>query len=942
MPPDRRRLAFACGLLLLSGASALVYETVWVRQMALLVGTTSAAVSTVLAVFMLGLGLGARCMGGLADWSPSPLRLYAYLELGIALYALALPRLLDAAGPAYLALARAVAGSPAPLLGLRVALAFALLLGPALMMGATLPMLVRYVVRGAGRLGRDLGILYAVNLWGAVAGCLLTGFVLIRFLGVRGATLAAALANLVVALAALVRSGTERPPAQPAPAPPAPEPPSAGPAVAVQRAALLGVVLASGFVTMAFEVLWARILVFPFQSTVYAFTIILATFLSGLALGSMLYARLEARVAPLTLLALAQLGAGIAALLLAPVAGRPQAMIDALSRWLGFSGGVFLAAMASCSALAMLLPATLMGVVFPLGMKLLTSDLRRAGRGVGAAYLVNTLGSVAGSLLTGFWLVPALGLKACLLTLCAVQAGLGMLFLGLCELAPARRRAALAVAAAALAAPLLVLRGLSPFDAPERERPGAVIEAHRDDSTASVSVVRYADGSRALRIDGFEATTDDLRGGYMSMMTHVPMLLHPDPARVLVICFGTGRTAGAGLLYPAAGLDVVDINRSVFGFARFFRDVNHAVAQSPRARLIVDDGRNFLLATEARYDVITAEPMPPRFAGVVNFYTREYYALTRKRLRPGGIVVQWLPMHLLTLPESLRVVRTVLDVFPETSLWVHASTGILVSASAAPLSLDVDVLQQRLAEPQLAATLLGVGVNGLAGFLDLYALDPARLARLTAGVRPITDDLPALEFNAPRHRWFLSDLSLCLELLFRLRRDATLPLAGGTAERLARAPRSSRGVLLRVARRPVRLAGAGRRGSGGVRGRRGPGDAATGSRAVPVRPGAARSGGRRRAGGATPARAGPRAGPVQPAGPSAEARARGPLRRAQRCGGAGRSTHSATKMLVSPRALAPRLLAKARRRPSGENIGKPSKLGSLVIRVRPPPSSPTR
>ncbi|HET7295097.1 MAG TPA: fused MFS/spermidine synthase [Vicinamibacteria bacterium] len=782
------RLVFASLCFLLSGASALIYQIVWLKQLGLVVGTTTAAVSTVLAVFMAGLGLGARYLGGLADRSGSPLRLYACLELGIALYALALPRLLDAAGPAYVALARGATGSPATLLSLRIALGFGLLLLPTLMMGATLPVLVRYVAGGARRFGRDLGTLYAVNLWGAVAGCVVTGFVLIRFLGVRGATLAAVLTNLVVALLALVRSSLDRTAGSASLEAPGPEEPTADPSE-ISRAALWGVVLASGFVTMAFEVLWTRILVFPFQSTVYAFTIILATFLAGLALGSGLYARLESRVPPLTLLALAQLGAGLTALLLAPVAGRPQALIDAFSNWLGFSGGVFLAAMALCSALAMLLPATLMGVVFPLGTRLLAGELARAGRSIGGAYLVNTVGSVAGSLTTGFLLIPALGLKTCLLGLCAGQALLGALFLTYCEL-PRRRRlrllaGALAGLVVAVWAPLRVLRGLSPFDAVEREHPGAVIEAHRDDATASVSVVRDPNGSRTLRIDGFDATGDDVPGGYMPMMTHVPLLLHPDPGRMLVICFGAGRTAGAGLLHPGARIDVVDINRAVFGFARFFREANHAVAESPRARLIPDDGRNFLLTTRERYDVITQEPMPPRFAGVVNFYTREYYALARERLRPGGVVVQWLPMHLLTLEESLRIVRTALDVFPETSLWLHSSTGILVSRAGGPLSVDVGMLQGRLARPEIAAALAAVGVNGLQGFTNLYGLGPTALARLTERVRPITDDLPALEFHPPRHRWVQTDLWLCLELFFRLRRGNPPPLTGGGPALLA-------------------------------------------------------------------------------------------------------------------------------------------------------------
>ncbi len=786
----RKALVPVC--FLLSGASALVYETVWLRQILLIMGTTTGAVSTVLGVFMLGLGLGALWLGARADRSGSPLRLYAYLELGVGIYALLLPTLAALASSPYIALARLATGHPGLLLILRVGFGFALLLVPTLMMGATLPVLVRYAERGAARFGRDLGTLYAINLSGAVAGSLVTGFVLIRFLGVRGATSVAVLVNLVVGLAALLWSA--RGPG----AVTATEPERAGSAPAVSllpaglRPALWVAVLVSGFTTMAFEVLWARILVFSFLSTVYAFTVILATFLTGLALGSALFARVEGRMPPIAVLAGAQLLAGISALLLAPVAARPTLLLEALSRWAGKTGTVWIAGMALSSAVALLLPATLMGTAFPLGTKLLVTDLRHTGRRVGAAYLVNTLGCVAGSLTTGFLLIPALGLKGCLAALCVLQAALGALLIPWLGLR--RRQQAAVVAGILVVVPLAVLtalrslQGPSPFD---HLPVGARIEAHRDDASGSVSVVRYQRGTRSLRIDGFEASADSAESGYMAMMTHIPMLLHPDPRRLLVICFGTGRTAGTGLLYPEARIDVVDVNPAVFAFEGFFRIPNREVARSPRARLILDDGRNFLLTSRDRYDVITAEPMPPHFAGVVNLYTREYYELARERLAPGGLVVQWLPMHLLTVPESLSVLRTMQEVFPETSLWIHRATGIIVSRREAPQTLDVGALRSRFADPKLAADLASLGVDGVRSLVNLYTLDPATLARLTARARAVTDDEPSLEFHAVSYRGselmgnLAPDAVRCLELVLLGRREARVPLAGAPAEEIA-------------------------------------------------------------------------------------------------------------------------------------------------------------
>jgi spermidine synthase len=776
---------------LLTGASALVYETVWLRQILLIVGTTTGAVSTVLGVFMLGLGLGALWLGARADRSRSALRLYASLEIGVGIYALALPALTRLVSPLYVALARSAAGHPSLLLALRVGFSFALLLVPTLMMGATLPVLVRYAERGAARFGRDLGTLYAINLCGAAAGSIVTGFVLIRQLGVRGAALVAVLVNFGVGLAALVYS-RRAPRADTAaePTPPAAAPTTLVPAGA--RPALWVVVFASGLATMGFEVLWTRILVFSFLSTVYAFTVILATFLTGLALGSALFARLEARVPPIGLLAAAQLLAGVSAMLLAPVAARPTLLLDALSRWAGETGTVWLVGMALSSALALLLPATLMGAVFPQGTRLLVTDLRHTGRGVGAAYLVNTLGCVTGSLATGFLLIPALGLKGCLAALCALQVALAALFVP--WLGFRGRRVALAAAGSAavvgliFAASLRSLAGPNPFD---RLPAGARIEAHRDDASASVSVVRYPGGIRSLRIDGFDASTDGAASGYMAMMTHIPMLLHPAPRRLLVICFGTGRTAGTGLLYPGTSIDVVDINPAVFAFEGFFRSANRDIARSPRARLIVDDGRNFLLTSRDHYDVITAEPMPPRFAGVVNLYSREYYELARERLAPGGLVVQWLPLHLLTVPESLAVLKTMQDVFPETSLWIHRATGIIVSRREAPERLDVGALRSHLRDPKLAADLRSLGIDDVQSMVNLYTLDPPTLARLTERAHAVTDDRPSLEFHAISHRRTALVGSLWataargLEVILRARLDSQAPLTGAPPEEIA-------------------------------------------------------------------------------------------------------------------------------------------------------------
>lgn len=292
----------------------------------------------------------------------------------------------------------------------------------------------------------------------------------------------------------------------------------------------------------------------------------------------------------------------------------------------------------------------------------------------------------------------------------------------------------------------------------------------------------------------------------MPMMTHIPMLLHPDPHRLLVICFGTGATAGSGLLHSDTSVDVVDINPAVFEFAPYFEKANHGVARDPRARLVLDDGRNFLLTTTERYDVITAEPMPPRFAGVINLYSKEYYQLARERLRPGGFVVQWLPVHLITFDEALRILKTMQDVFPETTLWLHSNTGVIVSRRDFPIGIDLGLLRRGYDHGALRDDLVRLGLPTPSSFATMHALGPEAMRVATAPVGAITDDHPSLEFHRIRsglglYRGPLGfEEARSMELIQRLRAETAPPsLKGATAveaEEVARHRKAESGRAL--------------------------------------------------------------------------------------------------------------------------------------------------
>lgn len=778
MSPGARFLVH--GFFLLSGAAALAYEVLWTRQLTLVTGATTPAVGTVLSVFMGGLALGAWALGRVADRSRNLLAWYGCLEIAIGLFALLQPLLMRLAQGPFLLAASAGLGGTA-LLGLRLLFAAPLLLLPAALMGGTLPLLVKHVSRAGGEFGRRLGTLYAANLAGAVLGSGLTGFLLIRWLGVQGSLACAVGANLLVGLGALLWGLSRR---DRGAAGEIPEPVPEGERVSPGLEKVLWAVLAaSGFLTMAYEVVWTRILVFSFGSTVQAFTLILVAFLLGLALGSLAAARL-AGPGP-RVLAVAQGLAAIAALALAPLAASiPVWMEGAAFKW-GPSPGTLLAISALGAGAVMLLPVTFMGLVFPLASRLVVQGHADQGRRLGRAYWINTVGSVAGSLLGGFLLIPLFSLRGALLALSLLQAGMALVLLP--WWGEERRRGLLAGGGALLLAlsawALLRLPGgAAAFDRldMERDAAGSVVEASRDDVNATVTVVRTRDGARTLRINGFVASGTNAMASYMPMMSHLPLLLHGRAKRELVICFGTGATAGAALLHPGVQVDVVDINQTVLDFAPHFQDVNHRIFADPRARLILDDGRNFLLTTRERYDVITSEPMPPTHAGMASLYSREYYALARERLNEGGIMVQWLPFHLVSTEQAWAILRSMQEVFPETSLWLCSHTGLIVGRKGAPAALDGAALDRAMASGPLAADLTRLGVAAPETFAQTFALDPKGVADLCAAAAPVTDDRPTLEFDPPRNPWGPAKLGLAREgseaiLAVFARRGATPP-----------------------------------------------------------------------------------------------------------------------------------------------------------------------
>ena len=773
-------------LFLLSGVTGLIYEVAWTRAFAFVFGNTTYAVGAVLAAFMAGLALGNWFFGRRVDRKPGDeLGLYAVLELGIAGSAVAVVPLLDLLDGSYGLLFRAAPHSLWLLTICRGLLAFLLLLAPSFLMGGTLPVLCRYAIRRPRDLAGGVGALYGLNTAGAAAGCLVTGFFLVEHLGVRGSIAAAAALNLLLAAAfLLLRSAHRRRGASPAPgpeaAPAAPEAPGGG-----AGPLLLAVAAAAGFAALGYEVLWTRLLVFKLKTTTYAFTVMLTTFLAGLALGGLLLGAWERRTrergsaAAWRRLSGLQAGIGLSALVsIFVIGGLEGVAVAADGSW-----GARTLRQSGLSAAVMLPPTVMMGMSLPL-----VARLAGAGRGVGEAvgrvYAANTAGAVLGSLAGGFLLAPWLGTQYSLVLLACVNL---LLAAAVLRAAPAPRRStawrrALIGAWAAAALGLLMLPSdllLGLYNAGEREVDSRTRILHAREGAGGITTVhQLPNGDRVISTGSINVagTTLTLRTTQM-LQAHVPALLHPGPRQVLQIGFGSGETAHILSGYPGLSLDVAEISRSVLDEAdAFFGDINHGVLRHPSVTPFVTDGASFLRLTRRSYDLILNDSIWPYYAGNSGLYTREHFAAGRDRLRPGGLMTSWLPLD-MRLQSFVTILRTFHSVFPHFTIWAantHYTKHALLVGSQEPLRIDAAGFLERFRDR--AGDLEQVHLADPVLLLDCFLTDETGLAGEMAGAPLHTVDRPVLEF-APSKPSLHGQLAV-YELLSRKRRPVTGYLTG--------------------------------------------------------------------------------------------------------------------------------------------------------------------
>ncbi len=761
-----RRAVPVSALLFASGTVALVYETLWVRQLGRVVGVEVHAVSIALGAYFAGLALGGATLGRTADRVRRPVRLYAWLEGGVAVLGVLSTLALARAAPPFVALQDSVGA-------LAWALPFGLVGLPAVLMGGTLPALLRSLRPSAGAVAPATGLLYAANTAGAVVGTLATPFLLVPAFGIEGAGFVAAAIGLGVAAVALLLD--RRVAAQAAHPTAQAEAATAG-ALRDARFALTLYATAGG-VALGYEVVWSELLVQFTSTRSHAFAAMLATYLSGLALGSFLFTRLGGRGRnPWRMLGSLLGGAGASALAILALLGLWLSDAQTFAgmwamRATGRETVEVAARFAVAAGVVLLVPTLFLGAAFPAATRVIASA-RRVGRDVGTTLAWNTAGGIAGTLLTGFVLVPWLGLVRSLGVLAIAGALLGA--------AALLRSGGTRVGAAAI---VLVTVGLAltPHDRLATllaEKRGGELVFYAEDVAGTVAVLEQQAGRgsfRRLYIQGVSNSGDapaSLR--YMRLQALLPLLIHTgEPRSALVVGFGTGITAGSLLAVPRLNTRVVaELLPSVVRAAVFFSG-NLGAATDPRIEIRIGDGRHELLRRSERYDLITLEPPPPSAAGVVNLYSRDFYELCRSRLQPGGLMAQWWPLPTQNEEDSRSLVRSFLDVFPHVTAWSTELHEVLLVGSPSPIELHRERIAARYAEPEVRSVLAEVGIESPEALLATWLTDRAGLERFAGDAPPVTDDRPRIEHAAWVRR---GEIERVLPRLLELATDVPLPV----------------------------------------------------------------------------------------------------------------------------------------------------------------------
>jgi len=773
-----------------SGSCALIYESLWMRSFGLIFGNTTHAVAAILAVFMGGLAFGSFLTSRLHF--KQTIKAYAVVELGIGTFALLTIPLLYFLPSWYGVFARAHSLSPIAELLCRLIGATLILMPPTTLLGMTFPLLIEFLTRSGRNFYVNMGFLYRTNTLGGAFGVFLVTFILMPLMGKLATFILAASTNLAIGLLAWnwgkdLQDGSQRKsqakgtqrisPAQS-------EEPASGSRENLPLIFLL-TAFTTGLFSFGLEILWTRSLALVIGSSIYSFNIMLIALLVGIVMGARFYEGYWPKIRnPTRWLSVLVLLVGLLCLVDVTLIGFLPVLSFALIKTLPDSfllneGSGFLLCF-----LTMLLVTLPLGFLFPLLTHFMKLTRHSPQKISSHLYIWNTLGTIVGSFGTAFLLVPRFGMQTSFVLLAALPLVLGLWYLcGSLHWSMVLRTGALIMCALIC---LILVRWYQPWDLymmtagiyrygidwrdgiktawelPEFLRNGRRILFYKEGNEGVVCVNQSGD-ERTISVNG---KTDGGNGQDVitqRLIAHVPLMLHPNPERALVIGWGTGSTAGSAGLYPSLKqIDCVEIEPLMFACRNFFTDINHEIAADPRFKIYIQDGRNYLLTTPTAYDVILSEPSNPWITGVSNLFTKDFYSISKSRLRPGGIFCQWFHYYNVSLQDMRVQIRTFAKSFPYASVWlvpprpVDMGTPVLFGdilfiGSDKPYHLDYERVRHWYGDKAIREDLVPLGgVEDELAFLSNYFMNREDMLRFGNGAPDNTDNFPYLEFSAPK------------------------------------------------------------------------------------------------------------------------------------------------------------------------------------------------
>jgi len=741
----------------LSGATALIYEVVWARQLGLVFGTTVYAMATVLAIFFSGLGLGSWLFGKLTDGLNKPLRLYGLMEILIGIYALATPGLFKLVENWQGLIGGDMSFWEKSLI--RFGLSFLILIIPTALMGGTLPVIIKQVSKNKS-LGKMTAKFYGLNTLGAVLGVILAGFVLMPMMGISRTVILTAGINILIGVMVLKMAGKLKTGKVKATELVKKEEESRSEGDERWLKLVMGGLFGAGLAGLGLEVLWTRMLILVIGVSTYAFSIVLLTFLLGIGLGSFLIGRVINKIKAVKVFVWLEFFQGVLVILLIGVFGKLPFWYLGLINRMGWSFKASLAAGLGMTVLVLLLPTILMGMIFPVAVKIVGRGYKSLGESVGKIYFFNTLGGVGGSLLAGFVLVPWLGVQKSMVIMAGVYFLVALML--------AKRKEMVVIFGGAI----LVIG----WFLPDWNRKILSTGLYNNGmfllkSTAkefreyfeSRELIYYKEGVSSLVGVGKDVNQLILlvngksQSGSRSdikpqlMLGHLPMLLQANPKRALVIGLGTGMTLGAIEQYDELEEVVaVEIEPEVVEAAEYFKGVNNNALEDERLKIVIDDGRNYLLTTDKKFEVISSQPSNPWIKGMANLYTKEFFELAKAHLTEDGVMVQWMQINTLTSEDLRSFIATFQSVFPEVSIWETIYSIYLVGGNNSIEEIDMNRLGLINRDAKVRRDILRMGIDNSQTFLGHLAASGEVVKQWVERAKLHTDDWPFLEFNAPR------------------------------------------------------------------------------------------------------------------------------------------------------------------------------------------------